>query len=480
MMKGRDTMKIVIIGGGIVGCFLAHDLSRYDIDITLIERQSDLCDEVSSANSAIIHAGYDPEDHTLKALLNKKGADMYPAICEQLNVDYKRIGAYVVAAGKEEEETLSILYERGIKRGVRMEWLSKEVLHEKEPNISSQITKALSVPDTAIITPWEMGLTLIQEAVCNGLKLHLEESVEDIKKIDERFHIITNKAAYDADVVINAAGLGSAAIMRMIEDKPLFEITPKRGQYFILSKHATDFVHHVLYPVPGKAGKGVLCVPTCHGNILLGPNSEVLNEQDNSTSAQGLQEVSSKLQKTVTNIPYGEIIHSYAGLRPCGNHNDFFIQASPLSDNFIHLGCIDSPGLASAPAISAYVIDQLILSHHELKTKELYRHYKRITPMKDLTPQQKENRIKKQPAYGHIICRCENISEQEVVDCIHEPCGARTIKEIKKRIRPGMGKCQGGFCEIEVAKILARELQIPLKEVRYDKTSYFMTNKGGD
>ena len=314
MMKGRNTMKIVIIGGGIIGCFLAHDLSRYDVDITLIERESDVCDEVSSANSAIIHAGYDPEEHTLKALLNKKGADMYPAICEQLNVDYKRIGAYVVAAGEEEEETLSILYERGTKRGIHMEWLTRDELLEKEPNISAQITKALSVPDTAIITPWEMGLTLIQEAVCNGLSLKLEENVVDIKRNGKQFHVITDKAHYDADIVINAAGLGSAKIMNMIEDTSLFDITPKRGQYFILSKHATDFVKHVLYPVPGKAGKGVLCVPTCHGNILLGPNSEILEEQDNGTSAQGLKEVREKLQKTVTNIPYGEIIHSYAGL----------------------------------------------------------------------------------------------------------------------------------------------------------------------
>lgn len=471
-------MKIVVIGGGIIGCFLAHDLSRYDVDVTLIERNADICDEVSSANSAIIHAGYDPEDHTLKALLNKRGADMYPDICKQLNVDYQRIGAYIVAASKEEEETLSILYERGVSRGVRMEWVTRTQLLQQEPNISDQITKALSVPDTAIITPWEMGLTLIQEAVCNGVTLKLEECVQDIKKVDHQFHVVTNQQTYEADLVINAAGLGSEHIMRMVEDTPLFDITPKRGQYLILSKHASDFVKHVLYPVPGKAGKGVLCVPTCHGNILLGPNSELLDEQDNATTADGLHEVRQKLQKTVQNIPYAEIIHGYAGLRPCGNHNDFFIQASPSSQNFIHLGCIDSPGLASAPAISAYVMERLILPFHELKRKELYRHYKRITPMQDCTPQQKMDRIRKQPAYGHIICRCEMISEQEVVDCIHEPCGARTIKEIKKRIRPGMGKCQGGFCEIEVAKILARELHIPLEDVRYDKTSYFMVNKG--
>ena len=470
--------KIVIIGGGIIGCFLAHDVSKFDVDVTLIERNADICDEVSCANSAIIHAGYDPENGSLKAQLNKRGADMYPDICASLHVDYRCCGAYVIACGQEEEAILKELMDRGVSRGITMEWMDREALLKEEPHLSQQVSAGLSVPETAIVTPWEVGLGLIQEAVCNQVILKLNESVEAIQKAEHGYLVITNQASYPADIVINAAGLGSQKIMEMVEDTSLFTITPKRGQYFVLSKHAKDFVRHVLYPVPGPSGKGVLCVPTVHGNILLGPNSELLAEQDNSTTAVGLREVKEKLQKTVVDVPYQEVIHSYSGLRPCGNDNDFFLQHSPKDNNIIHLGCVDSPGLASAPAISEYVIHQLILPYHTLEKKALYHHHKMPKKIKDQSLEERQQLMKKTPAYGHIICRCEEISEQEVVNCIHEPCGARTIKEVKKRVRPGMGKCQGGFCEIEVAKILARELGIALHDVRYDKTRYFMELKG--
>lgn len=470
--------RIIIIGGGIIGCFLAHDLSKYEVQVTLIERNADICDEVSSANSAIVHAGYDPKDGTLKALLNKRGADMYPDVCKALHVDYQPCGAYVVACGKEEEMTLRELKQRGQSRGIEMIWMSQQELRKEEPNLSKEITAGLSVPKTAIITPWEVGLGLIQGAVLNGAKLKLSENVTGIQKEEDHYCVTTSKGEYEADIIINAAGLGSQRIMEMVEDTSLFQIKPKRGQYYILSKHASDFVKHILYPVPGPTGKGVLCVPTCHGNILLGPNSEWLEEEDNGTSSEGLAEVKTKLQKTLINVPYHEVIHSYSGLRPCGNDDDFFIQHSLKDANIIHLGCIDSPGLASAPAISEYVIQKMLMPLHHWQKKMMVHHHRMGIRMKDLSMEERQKLIQEKPAYGHIICRCEEISEQEVVNCIHEPCGARTIKEIKKRVRPGMGKCQGGFCEIEVAKILARELKIPLKDVRYDKTSYFMENKG--
>ncbi|WP_416327141.1 NAD(P)/FAD-dependent oxidoreductase [[Eubacterium] hominis] len=470
--------KIIIIGGGIVGCFLAHDLSKYEVDITLLERNADICDEISSANSAIIHAGYDPEDGTLKANLNCRGAKLYPNICASINADYQRCGAYIVACGEQEEQRLQTLKIRGEARGITMIPRTRAQLLEKEPHLSLSVSAGLSVPETAIITPWEVGLGLIQEAVLNHVTLKLSEAVIAIKKQEEGYIVQTTKAIYPADIVINAAGLGAAHIMEMVEEKPLFTITPKRGQYFVLSKHANDYVHHILYPVPGPTGKGVLCLPTCHGNILLGPNSEVLMEQNNATTADGLNEVKEKLKKTMQDIPYQEVIHSYSGLRPSGNHNDFFIQHSPNNLNFIHLGCIDSPGLASAPAISEYVLETLILPHHNLKYRTMYHHHKLPIRLKDLTENERQALIQQKSGYGHIICRCEQISEQEVIDHIHEPFPAKTIKEIKKRVRPGMGKCQGGFCEIEVATILARELGIPLHEVAYDKTTYFMESKG--
>lgn len=470
--------EIVVIGGGIIGCFLAHDLSKQEgVHVSVIEKHQDVAEEVTAANSAIVHAGYDPEDGTLKALLNKRGADLYPDICKELDVDYDRCGALILACGEEEEETLQELYERGVRRNVKVRMLDREEILKREPNVSDNVTKAMEAADTAIITPWEVCYALMDEVLLNGGHLYLGETVTAIKH-EDNYKVITDKGIHEADMVINAAGLGSQRIMEMIEDETLFEIQPKRGQYYILSKRAKGFVHEVLYPVPTKVGKGVLALPTCHGNTLLGPNSEVLDKEDTSCTADGLAEVKMKLAKTVRNVPYQEVIHSYSGLRPSGNQNDFYIRESEKHEGFIHCGCIDSPGLASAPAISEYVINEFIAPHIALHEKDEYVHRSTLCNMKHLDLDEKQEKIHEQPRFGHIICRCEEISEQEVVDCIHRPCGARSIKGVKKRVRPGMGKCQGGFCEVEVAKILARELNIPLHEVRYDSDSYFMVNKG--
>ena len=470
--------EIVVIGGGIIGCFLAHDLSKQEgVHVSLIEKHQDIAEEVTAANSAIVHAGYDPEDGTLKALLNKRGADLYPEVCRELQIDYNRCGALILACGEEEEATLQELYERGLRRDVKVKLLDREEILKREPNVSENVTKAMEAEDTAIITPWEVCYALMDEVLLNGGTLYLGETVTAIHK-GEGYTVVTDKGTHQADLVINAAGLGAQRIMELVEDEKLFEITPKRGQYYILSKRAQGFVHEVLYPVPTKVGKGVLALPTCHGNTLLGPNSEVLQEEDTSTTADGLAEVKVKLAKTVQNVPYQEVIHSYSGLRPCGNQNDFYIEESQKNAGFIHCGCIDSPGLASAPAISEYVLKEFIAPHITLTEKKEYVHRSASCNMKQLDLEEKQEQIQKEPGFGHIICRCEEISEQEVVDCIHRPCGARSIKGVKKRVRPGMGKCQGGFCEVEVAKILARELNIPLNEVRYDSDSYFMVNKG--
>lgn len=470
--------EIIVIGGGIIGSFIAHDLSKYDgIHVSLIERNVDVADEVTAANSAIVHAGYDPEDGTLKALLNKRGADMYPSICKNLHVDYKQCGALVLACGDEEEHTLEKLYQQGIDRNVKVAYLSREEILRREPNISEQVTKAIDVPETAVITPWEVCYALMDEFILNGGDLYLQEEVLSIHK-DTRYHVMSNKGIHDADIVINAAGIGAQHIMEMVEDTPLFTITPKRGQYFVLSKRETGFVNEVMYPVPTTVGKGVLAVPTTHGNTLLGPNSEWIEDEDTSTTAKGLASVKEKLIKTIKDVHYQEVIHSYSGLRPCGNNNDFYIQSSPKDNAFIHCGCIDSPGLASAPAISEYVIETFIKPFITLSEKEHYQVRTANVRMSDLTLEEKQEVIKKNHKYGHIVCRCEEISEQEVIDSIHRPCGAKSIKGVKKRVRPGMGKCQGGFCEIEVAKILAQELDESLNEVRYDKTMYFTTSKG--
>lgn len=469
--------KVVIIGGGIVGCFLAHDLSKYEVEVHVIERNMDVCEEVSAANSAIVHAGYDPEEGTLKALLNKRGSDMYPSICKELHVDYKKIGAYILACSDEEKEQLDVLYQRGRKRGVRMEYKNRIELLKEEPNISSHVIHGVSVPDTAIITPWEVGVALMEEAMLNGVLLHLNEDVQAIHKEHGMYTVQSSKMSYQVDYVINAAGHGAYKIMEMVETTLMPQVEAKRGQYYILSKKAKDVIHHILYPTPSIVGKGVLCIPTIHGNTLIGPNSEILQELDTSTSKEGLDDVRCKALKMVENIPFQEVIHSYSGVRPCGNHNDFLIEESTTCPNIIHLAYIDSPGLASAPAISEYVLSK-ILDVSSWNVKETMKRRLPSLRMNNLSIEEKQKAIMKQPAFGRIVCRCEMISEQEIVDSIHRECGASSIKGVKKRVRPGMGKCQGGFCEVEVAKILARELNIPLHKVRYDKTEYFERVKG--
>ncbi|MEG1475584.1 MAG: NAD(P)/FAD-dependent oxidoreductase [Longicatena sp.] len=470
--------EVIVIGAGIVGSFIAHELSKYDVHVRIIEKHSDICEEVSSANSAIVHAGYDPEIGCLKGKLNILGAKAYPALCKSLHVDYQQVGALVVACGEEEERALEELYRRAKQRDIDVSYVGYEEIRNREPNISKHVTKAMDVPSTAIITPWELCYALMDECLLNGCDLHLEEEVLCIDREDNRFLVQTTKKQYIGDVVINAAGLGAAKIMEMIEDETLFQITPKRGQYFILSKQAKGFVNEVLYPVPTSVGKGVLVVPTIHGNTLLGPNAEVLSEADSSTTMDGLQEIRDKLNKSVQNIPYQEVIHSYSGVRPCGNHNDFYLKNSKKYPTFIHCACIDSPGLASAPAIGKYVLYELVMPVLEMRRKIHYIKRDAIVRMSDKSLEEKQRLIKEEPKLGHIICRCEEISEQEVVDCIHRPCGARSVKGVKKRVRPGMGKCQGGFCEIEVAKILARELKIPLDKVVYDADSFYESSKG--
>lgn len=461
---------IVIIGAGIVGSFLARDLSRYQIKVTVLDRENDIANETTMANSAIIHTGYDPKDGTLKASLNVLGARMYEAITKELGADYQKCGAYIVACNEAEKTVLAQLKQRAEQRDIKVREVEREELMQQEPHLSSNVMKALEVPDTAIIYPWQCAIALMEEAVMNGVTLQLGTNVTDIKSNKDGYEIQTNQGTITSKIIINAAGCGAEQIAEMLEPSP-YHITLKRGEYYVLSKQVKGFVDHIIYPTPTKHGKGVLAIPTTHGNTLLGPTSEQCMEFDTATSRNGLETLKEQLTKTMKDIPYGEIIRSYSGIRPSGNDDDFYIQASKQYQTFLHVACIDSPGLASAPAISAYVIEQLVQPLITLSKKQNYQHRQAPIVMASLSEEEKQAVIQKQPLYGKMICRCEEISYQEIVDAIHGPCGAKTIKGIKKRVRPGMGKCQGGFCEVEVAKILAKELQLPLHEVLYDETS---------
>jgi len=472
---------VVIVGAGIIGSFLAYDLSKYDLKVLVVDKENDVANKTTMANSAIVHTGYDPEDGTLKALLNVEGARMYEEICKNLNVPYKQIGAYVVGRNEEEKEILEELKQRAIDRGVAYEELDEQRLHEDEENLVDEIKFGLSFPETAIVDPMLTAITLMDVAVINGVSLKLNTKVNEIHK-SETYHIVTDNGEFDSKVVINAAGLGSDKIAAMVDDNS-FKINYYKGEYFVLDRVCKDYVHHIIYPVPTKAGKGVLAVPTVHGNIMLGPTSEKIScEDDVDTSKEGLGLIKEKLNLIVKNPPFRNVIRSFSGIRSKVDGKDFIIEESKNNKNFINVAGIDSPGVASAPAISKYVIDKFIKDMLPLNIKDNYQvNSPEYVKVCELELDKRNDLIKSNSKYGKIICRCEKITEQEIVDSIHRPIPALTVKAIKKRCRPGMGKCQGGFCQPLITQILERELQCEPTEVNYDtKDSNVLNCSKGD
>ena len=473
---------IVIIGAGIIGSFLAHDLSKYELDICVIDKESDVANETTMANSAIIHSGHDPKEGTLKAKLNLRGNEMYEDICKRLNVDFKRIGAYVVATSDEELIELDRLYEQSLRRNVPVRYVEREELVLNEPNISDIALRAIDLPSTGIIYPWQVAMALMEVAVSNGVDLHLNEEVKSIEKINNGYLINTNKGSIETKYVLNAAGLFADDIYRMVSDNVYFKITPRKGEYFVLDKLSKPLVNHILYPIPSSKGKGVLVLPTTHTNTLLGPSSDFIDDKEGiNNTADYLNYVRKEVSKLVKNVPMDKVIRNFAGLRPTSSTHDFVIEEANDAPNFINIAGIESPGLASAPAISEYVIETILKDKINLKDKEnAISSLPPITNMKKLNEEERKALIAKDPRYGHIICRCEQISEGEIVEAIHRIIPSTSVKAIKKRIRPGMGRCQGGFCEPLVVGIIAKELQKAKNEVVYDKetTQILVAKKG--
>jgi len=506
---------IAIIGAGITGSFLAHDLSGYQLKIAVIEKCSDVANGATMANSAIIHSGHDPKKGTLKAKLNVRGNRMYEKVCVDLGVHFKRTSAFVVATSQEENETLEQLYNQATSREIPAFLLTRQEALAKEPNLSDEVIRVMELPTTGIIYPWEVAIALMEEAVENGTTLFLNREVSGIKKVENYFSIETiyhggplsktekersensinqnctceeEKLLIQAKYVINAAGVHGDDIYRLISNIPgQFTITPRRGEYFVLDKQKTPLVNRVIYPVPSSVGKGVLVVPTTHENILLGPNSQFIEDKEgNATTKDALDYVKKAVLKTVKNIPFDQVIRSFSGLRPTGDKEDFVIEEASDVPHFINVTCIESPGLASAPAISEYVIDTILkktpLEGLAFIKKENYKKRRPSVNLKNMNQEMREKLVLEDSSFGKVICRCEQITEGEIIDAIRRPVGATTVKGIKKRVRPGMGRCQGGFCEPKVVDILARELGISPFDVRMDtwESSMLLTEtKGG-
>lgn len=471
---------VIVIGAGINGSFIAHELSKKQCRVMLLDKCGDIADGSTMANSAIIHSGHDPKPGTLKAKLNVRGNRMYPKICEELGVDYKQCSAFVVATDDGENEVLDMLMGQANDRDIPFNMLTGSEARELEPNLSDAVIRAMELPTTGVVYPWNVAIALVEEAVLNGLELRLNEEVLDIKKENNKFLVKTSECEYEAKYVVNAAGVFADDIYAMVLGKaPDFSITARRGEYYVLDKQEKPVVKRIIYPVPGATGKGILVVPTVYGNVLLGPNSESIDDKTaNCTTSDALATVKKGVNKTVSNIPFDKVIRTFAGLRATGSTGDFVIGQSEEVPGFVNVACIESPGLASAPAIAEYVMNEIMGQEWNFANKQDYIHRKPYLRMENLSNEEKNKVIKENPDFGDIVCRCENISRGEIRQVINVPAGASTVKGVKKRISPGFGRCQGGFCEPLVVEILSKELGIPMTEVRLDsKKSVILTDR---
>lgn len=471
---------ILIIGAGISGTFLARDLARYELKLALLDKEDDIACGATMANSAIVHSGHDPKPGTLKERFNVRGNEMYEDICRELGVAFSRCSALVAATSTEEQATLDVLQQQAIDRNVPVTRLTREEIVAKEPHISDLVIDALELPSTGIITPWEVAIALTEEAVLNGTDLYLKHCVTGIEKTvidgEEAFLVHAQTPAglttLTARRIINAAGVYADDIYAMVSEAQRdaatrrFSITPRKGEYYVVDHETKPLVERIIYPVPSEKGKGVLVVPTIHNNLLIGPNSDFIeNKDDASVTPEALAYVRREIAKTVKDIPFHKVIRNFSGLRPTGDTHDFVIEEASDVPGFILVAAIESPGLTSAPAISEYVIQEILAPQMDLVPKAAVKHRKPFIALKHMSPEQYNEMIAQDPNFGRMICRCEQITEGEVLDAIHRPAGARSLKGVKKRCRPGMGRCQGGFCEPLVTEILCRELGVTPEEL---------------
>lgn len=461
---------VIIVGGGVIGCAIARELSKYKLRTVLLEKNNDVCNETSAANSAIVHSGYDPLPNSLKAQMNVLGNSMYPQMCKELDVPFIQNGSLTIATTDDEMNTLLSLQKRANENKVETKILSSEEVLKLEPQLNKDIKGALFAPTCGIVNPFELTVALMENAMDNGVELLLNHEVNNIKINENSVSVFCkNNKELECKVLINAAGLFADDINAFV-DKDSFTITPRKGQYFVLDHFDLNFVKHTLFMVPSDKGKGVLVTPTTSGNYLIGPSSDFVDDkQDLSTTKDILDSVRSQASRIIENIPYANLIRQYSGLRAVSSTGDFIIEHSKVSKNLINVAGIQSPGLASCPAIALKVVE-LLKECMPLNANEEFNPIRRkVYRLKEMSIEDKNKLISENPQFGHIVCRCEKISEGEIVDCIHRNCGATTVKGVKKRCRPGFGKCQGAMCEASVIKILARELKKDESEILYSE-----------
>ena len=456
----------VIIGGGVTGCAVARELSRYELRTALVEREEDVCAGTSKANSAIVHAGHDAVPGSVKARFNVEGNRMMGELSEDLDFEFERNGSLILCFAEEDRPALQELYDKGIKNGVPdLKIITGDEARAMEPNVSDAVVAALYAPTGGIVCPFGLTIALAENACDNGVDFIFNEEVKKVVKTENGYDLETQNGVIHTAYVINAAGVYADEIHNMVSERKL-HITPRKGDYCLLDKEAGSHVKHTIFQLPGKLGMGILVTPTIHGNLLTGPTAKNIEDKESTaTTAEELAEIMEKGSVSVKNVPFRQVITSFSGLRAHEDGDDFIVGEAEDAPGFFDAAGIESPGLTSAPAIGVYLAEEVAKKAGAAKKAEWNGKRKGFVRPEKMTKEERAALIKERPEYGTIICRCEGVSEGEIIDAINRTLGAVSLDGIKRRVRQGMGRCQAGFCTPRTMEILARERGMEMEDI---------------
>ncbi|MDR2446988.1 MAG: NAD(P)/FAD-dependent oxidoreductase [Treponema sp.] len=469
---------VIIIGGGVCGCSLLYELSRYKIKTLLLEKENDVADGTSKSNSAIVHAGYDPAPGAKMARYNVEGNTLIERLCADLDIMYKKPGSLVVGFDETDRKSIEKLYVKGNKNGVPgLQIIEGEELFKMEPALSRDIICALYAPTAGIIAPWEFAIAQAECAVKGGAKIEFNAEVAGIKKENGYFVVNTKKGEFSARFVVNAAGVNSDIVSEMVDEK-FFTIYPKRGEYYILDTTEAHLVNMVVFPCPSKLGKGVLVAPTVHGNIIVGPDSADCPREATESTAAGLEYVAKNALRCVPSVNLRASIRNFSGIRADAGLEDFIVGESTRTPGFFNMAAIKSPGLTASPAIAKDVSGMLLDKGLDSTPNPDFVAKRKVTRFKYLSDEEKRAAIKRNPLYGTIVCRCETVTEGEIVDALNRALPPRSLDGVKRRCATGMGRCQGGFCGPRVLALIAKYANISQMDIPQDKEGmYIVTGK---
>ncbi len=462
----RSDYDVIIVGAGVTGCAIARELSRYDLKICVMEKCEDVCSGTSKANSAIVHAGFDARPGSMKARMNVAGSKMMEDLSKKLDFDYRRNGSMVLCFDEKDRPRLDALYEQGKENGVEgLSVISGYDARSLEPNLSDQVVAALYAPTGAIICPFGLTIALAENACDNGVEFRFLSGVDDITKCDGGYRVDTETGSYTAACVVNAAGVYADRFHNMVSSEKI-KIVPRKGEYLLLDKEAGGLVSHTIFQLPTEFGKGVLVTPTVHGNLMVGPTAEDIEDKENTaTTQEGLDKVTETASLSVKNIPFRLVITSFCGLRAHEDSDDFILGEAAGAEGFFDAAGIESPGLSSAPAIGEYIAGMVAEKMNASPRPDWNGKRKGIVRPGEMPDEERARLIRENPDYGSFVCRCEGVSEGEIVDAITRTLGATSLDGIKRRVRQGMGRCQGGFCTPRAMEILSRETGKKMEEI---------------